>query len=356
MTLQQDQPEGQYSIRAEDLAVLSDLMAGLIRAGLPLDSSLRAVAQKWPGQAGTAMNQLAERLREGQSLDQVLSSISTSLPLAYVALVKAGQQTGRLADLLDDLTTLARLRQDSRRLAVISIIYPLLIALFSVLLGTYLLAYNIPALVAVMEDFRVEIPAWLLTMRQSGNWIRGLIPIEFWFGLALAGLFFVVWVTLKFGRLVEFYAEKIPVIGKAWRDARMAYWAQMMAILLDHQTPEHVAIELSAEATSDPVLTGRVSVLSDLIQSGQTPSLSDWTYAGIPALGAWALTWPGPAESRVSTLKLVASSYAASARHRMVFGASVFPLICLIVIGGFFVLVYGLLLFLPISSMYRSLS
>lgn len=349
-------PEIKSVLKAEDLAVLNNLLSGLVQSGLPIESGLKAVAEDWPGRAGGVIRQLSDRLGTGQPLEEALSGLSSSLPGEYVALIRAGQRTGRLPELLDELTQLAKMRQETQRMAIVAIIYPMMVALFSVLLGLYLLTHNIPLILAVMQDFRVEIPDWLISMSQTGLALQARLAGSGWILVIAGGCLFVGFVTWRFGRYAEVYAEKLPIIGRAWRDARLSYWAKLMAVLLEHQTPEPDAVELAVRASGDSVLTDRVSALATMIRTGHTPGLSQWLKAGVPALGAWAVTWPGPVENRVATLRLMSNAYASHARHRMMIGSSLLPIVLLVFVGGLFALLYGLLLFLPITTLYRSLT
>lgn len=355
MSDSQDSVPG-LTLKAEDIAVMNNLLAGLVQSGLPLESGLRAVASDWPGRTGSLIRQLTDRLNQGQAIEEALKGLATTLPVEYVALVRAGLRTGRLPELLDELTTLARMREETRRLAVVSIIYPLLIAMLSVFLGLYLVAFNIPMILDVMHNFRVEIPAWLEFLGQTGLQLRNAMSVSGWFILILSGLAIVFLATWRFGRYAEYYAERLPILGRAWHDARLAYWAQLMALLLEHQTPEAEAIELAVRACGDSFMIERIEAIATMIRTGHAPGLTEWTKAGVPALGAWAVTWPGPVHNRVSTLRMMSQAYSAHARHRMMFGSSLLPIICLVSIGGLFALFYGLLLFLPISRMYRSLA
>lgn len=343
-------------LRAEDIAALGELLGGIVRARLPLEAGLAAVGADWPGRAGDAVRQLIARLQEGQSLEFALADLGSSLPGEFSALVRAGQHSGRLPEMLDDLTRLARLRQESRRLAVVSMIYPMIVALVASLLGLFVFTRVLPVLVQMMLDFRIDLPDWLLSVGTLSERVsRPLTPLV-WAALVGGGLLVVVVVTYRMGHLAEKHAERVPLLGKAWRDARLAYWSDLMAVLLEHGTPEAEAVELAARVSGQPQMIERMSVLTTLLRTGHQPTVDDWKKAGVPVLGAWAVTWPGPVGDRVSTLRLMAQSYARQARDRMILTTSLLPVLALVLIGGLFTLVYGMILFVPLTTLYRSLS
>ena len=344
------------NLSAEDLSVFNDLLSGIVRARLPLEAGLSAVAADWPGRAGSLLRQLQSQLQQGQSLESALTMLSSTLPGEYSALIRAGQYSGRLPEMLDDLSRLARLRQESRRLAVISLIYPLIVAVFATLLGLFVLTRILPVMLVTMLDSRVDVPAWLTAMGHLGNRLTTMFSPEIWAGVIGLGLLFLIFLSSQIGHLAERYAERIPLLGKAWRDSRIAYWADLMALLIDHGTPEAEAVELAARVGGQRQLINKMESLTTLLRTGHQPTINDWKAAGVPVLGAWAVTWRGDSGDRVATLRLIADNYNRQARNRMLLSSNLLPLLCLVLIGGVFTLTYGLLMFLPLTALYRSLS
>ena len=343
-------------LRAEDLIAFNNLLSGILRAGLPLESGLRAVAADWPGRTGSLIRQLTDRLQQGQNLETALAQLSTTLPGEYVALLKAGQQSGRLPEMLDDLTRLARLRQESRRLAVVSMIYPLIVAVVATLLSLFVLTQIVPVMLDTMIDSRALIPGWLTFVGQISTQIKGLFKPEMWVFVIAGSLLLISLLGIRFGRFAECHAERLPFLGKAWSDSRMAYWTDLMAVLIEHGTPEADAVELAARVGGQRQMIEKMQSLTALLRAGHQPSIEDWKASGVPVLGAWAVTWRGPSGDRVASLRLIAQNYNRLARDRMLLSTSLLPVLCLVVIGGLFTLMYGLMMFLPLTSLYRSLS
>ena len=129
-----------------------------------------------------------------------------------------------------------------------------------------------------------------------------------------------------------------------------------MALLIDHGTPEAEAVELAARVGGQRQLINKMESLTTLLRTGHQPTINDWKAAGVPVLGAWAVTWRGASGDRVATLRLIADNYNRQARNRMLLSSNLLPLLCLVLIGGVFTLTYGLLMFLPLTALYRSLS
>src|SRR5436305_1671467 len=93
----------------EDLIALNEEIAGMARAGLPLDQGLAALAREMGnGRLGRVTAALADDLRAGHTLPEALRRQEGRLPPYYAGLVSAGVRTGRVGDVLATLTVHAR--------------------------------------------------------------------------------------------------------------------------------------------------------------------------------------------------------------------------------------------------------
>ena len=95
-------------ISLDQLAALSEEIAALVRAGVPLDRGLRDLAGETPGQLGKLAGSIGERLEQGHSLEQVV----------------AGFRAGRLPAALESVARTAHRVSQLRRSIGLALIYP----------------------------------------------------------------------------------------------------------------------------------------------------------------------------------------------------------------------------------------
>src|SRR5687767_417637 len=95
-------------ISLEQLAALSDEIAALARAGVPLDRGLKVLANELPGRVGQLADQVGEGLLAGQPLEEIIDSLGTRLPAAYRHVLRVGLKAGRLPAALESVACTAR--------------------------------------------------------------------------------------------------------------------------------------------------------------------------------------------------------------------------------------------------------
>ena len=84
--------------------------------------------------------------------------------------------------------------------------------------------------------------------------------------------------------------------------------------------------------------------------------MEQWRATGAPALAIWALNSSGPIKNRTAVLRLVSTSFDRKSQAKVIVASRLLPLILLIGIGGVFVLIYSLMLFLPLVTLYEGLA
>src|SRR5437879_8141976 len=88
-------------LSADDLITLNEEIAGMARAGLPLDQGLAALAREMgAGRLQRVTATLADDLRAGHTLPEALARQGDRVPPFYAGLVAAGVRTGRVSEVL----------------------------------------------------------------------------------------------------------------------------------------------------------------------------------------------------------------------------------------------------------------
>ena len=130
----------------QELALLNQEIAALVRAGVPLESGLAMAGASGDGAQEVLMLRLAQRLREGQSFAEALHSEGGELPRLYRAVVEAGARTGRLPEALESLATFAQQTLQLRRRIDLALLYPALVVLMASVMFVFLVAFWTPRL------------------------------------------------------------------------------------------------------------------------------------------------------------------------------------------------------------------
>jgi general secretion pathway protein F len=340
-------------VTLDQLVALSDEMAALARAGVPLDRGLQALAADMPGRLGDLAGQVGQRIAAGQPLDQaVTEQLSSSLPPAYRAVLVAGQRSGRLSAALEGVAQTARRISQLRNSIGLALVYPLIVLLIAWSLFWFVLAKLTPVMLTLMED--VGLP----TERLAGilSWLARTAPV--WqVVVPLAASVWLAWIWFQSGRVargVELHPllslGAVGTLSRMQRAGRIASLADLLALLVSHDVPLPEAIELASSAVGSREIERGGKELAERLGRGEK---IDRVPAGFPRLLAWTLAGGGEAARLPQVLRRTAETYKDEVTRRGQWLQLYVP-VATAAACGFVVLLYALLTLLPwILIMHR---
>lgn len=259
------------SISAADLALLTRQLATLIHAGLPVEEALRAVARQSERQRISGMV-LAIRAKvvEGHTLAHALEQFPGSFPELYRATVAAGEQSGHLDLVLEQLADYTEQRYDLLRTIRGALIYPVILVLFSILIVVALLAFAVPRIVAVFERTGQALPWPTQVLITSSDFLRD------WGLLLLVAMAAGLWLFLRalkqeaFRRRFHAFQLRMPVVRRLVRGTDSSRFASTLSILTASGVPLVDALRIAGQVTSNLCIRDAVKRASVRVQEGGT--------------------------------------------------------------------------------------
>src|SRR5438874_5665126 len=137
----------------DDLIALNEEIAGMARAGLPLDQGLAAMARDMGrGKLRRIVEALAADLRAGHPLPEALERRKKAIPSYYAGLLTAAARIGRIPEVLATLTSYARSIADLRNVIVEAIFYPAVVLIFAFGFFAFLCFFILPQFDTIFRD------------------------------------------------------------------------------------------------------------------------------------------------------------------------------------------------------------
>ncbi|HEY5265030.1 MAG TPA: type II secretion system inner membrane protein GspF [Steroidobacteraceae bacterium] len=231
-----------------DLALLTRQLATLLRSGLPLEESLQAVAEQTEKpRVQRIILGVRSKVVEGHPLAEGLRDFPQAFPEIYRATVSAGEQSGRLDQVLERLSDYTESRQVMGQQVSNALVYPIVLMVLSFAIVSFLLAYVVPQVVAVFESGHQELPVatrFLIGMSAfvRNYWIYALILI------AACTWAFLRWLKAPEARLrFDRFLLRVPLAGKLIRGLNTARFSRTFSILTASAVPVLEALRISAE-------------------------------------------------------------------------------------------------------------
>lgn len=345
------------AITLEELIALNDEIVALVRAGVPLERGLLLAAADLRGRLGALASALGERLKRGETLTQALAAERASVPPVYRAVVEAGLRAGRLPVALEGLARFARTYAELRRVLGLALLYPLLVLMLAYGLFVLFVLVIAPRFEAAFTSLRLpalDLIRWLAALGDSvpvwGPIVPALIVLlGFWWYLAGRAA------VLQPGRWSA-WVRRVPWMRGLLAATEAANFADLLALLLEHQVPFPAGIVLAAEASADAKLLSASRELAASAERGEPLRASVHGTPSLPPLLAWLMLSGQSQGDLVSALRHAAATYRRRALDRAELIRLFLPTLLMLAIGATATLLFALTLFLPLINMLKDLA
>jgi len=346
-----DETKTPKSITLDELIALNDEIAGLVRAGVPLEPALEELSRDMPGRLGQIAAAVAERSRRGESLDEVIAGQSSQWPPVYRAVVEAGLKAGRLPAALEALAGSIRRTAETRRNVAAAALYPLL-----VLAAAWgLFAFYAGSIAPQIRDMFVELElpgqGLLATICHLGTFagIWGPAVPLLVFILAAAWWYWSGKAVIAQPNRAAAVLGWLPWMGRALRCSQAATVAEVLALLVESRVPLDEAFALAAEASGNRRTRSAADRAASAVARGESEAATVKD-AGLPPLLSWLMSAGQQHGALAAALRHAAVTYRNRADHQANLARVFLPVILTVGLGGTATLINVLLVFAPYTS------
>ncbi|MEW4569893.1 type II secretion system F family protein [Tautonia sp. JC769] len=260
----------QSPLSGREAAELAEAVGGLIGAGVTLPEGLRALAgESESARVSHSLNRLADRIEGGASLGEAVAAERDRMPDHLPGLVLAAERSGRPHELLLEAVRFERADRELFRHLLIRLAYPTMLLCAFALVFQVIARFVALDLVSVYEDFGVQLPRLTLVLVSLSRWTDATgwaIPVGSLLVVLLAWRF-ARGATLRGGRRM---ANGIPGFGRIWRNAAMAEFTALLAMLIDARLTIPEALVLAGRGVRDPDLMSACVGASHEVEKGRS--------------------------------------------------------------------------------------
>lgn len=262
-------------LSASELALLTRQLATLAQAGLPLEEALLAVSQQNENpRAKSILLGVRARVMEGHTLADGLAEFPAAFPELYRATVAAGEQSGHLDAVLERLAEFTESRQMLQQQVRNALIYPIALVVTAVGIISFMLAYVVPKVVYIFENYDQELPPLTRVMIASSDFLRDhwLLLIV----LTVAVVFGVRRLLRRKGPKREYhhFLLKIPIVSTLTRGINTARFTQTLSILAGSGVPILESLKIASQVVVNVPMREAVEEASLRIREGAMISKS----------------------------------------------------------------------------------
>jgi general secretion pathway protein F len=272
-------------LSANDIEVLTRQLATLIEASLTLDRSLAVLVDLTPEEhVVKVLSDLQERVRGGATFSAALEAQDGQFSKLYVNMVRAGEASGALAEVLSRLADYLERTAELRGTVTSALVYPAILLVVAGLSVIMLLVFVVPQFTVLFEDMGASLPLPTRIVVGAGDLVRG-----YWWALlvliAVAALLIERWLqNTDNRRRFDYRVMALPLFGDLIWKMETARLCHTLSTLLKNGLPLLSGLNLAKEVVSNRKIGDGLSEAAEDLKHGRGIAEPLTTHAVLPEL------------------------------------------------------------------------
>ncbi len=242
-------------VKLKDLVIFSRQLSVIISATIPLVQGLRIlVSQTDSPVLKTIISEVADDVEGGAKLSAALARHPDAFDDFYVNIIKAGETSGKLDDVLNYLADQQERDYDLSSKIRGAMIYPIFIISGLVVVGTLMMIFVVPQLTSILAETGADLPISTIILIAVSNFLSA-----FWWLLLL--LIIAVVVTIRVlikntpnGKLYwDELSLRVPIFGTLFQKIILVRFARSLHTLTTGGVPLTRSLEIVSEVVGNEV-------------------------------------------------------------------------------------------------------
>ncbi len=239
-------------VRQSEVIFMTNQLAVMVDTGITLSQALGSIAEQ---EANPALKKMLLDLKSsveaGEDFSTALSRHPKHFDKTYISLIKASEQTGTLAEMLETVAAYLRSQLETRQKIRAAMAYPSVMAALALCVTVFLLTYILPKFEPLFSRKGVKLPSITIFMMSASNVLLHYWP--YW----IAGTIAVI-LTYVFGRktepgrkILDWLKINFPIIGNMTRKVTLSRSVRTLGTMVASGVSMLEAIKLTAEVASN---------------------------------------------------------------------------------------------------------
>jgi type IV pilus assembly protein PilC len=264
---------GRARMKAREVVLFTRELSDLLASGMTLGNALHTLSQRKiaRGQDRIVM-QLRDDVVQGSSLSDALAKWPDTFPELYVSLVRAGEVSGQMVEVLERLCRHTEMVQDAREKVTMALVYPGIVLSMGLATMVFTMVFVVPRFSQVFAELHTTLPLptriliGLSTFILRYGWLLlgGIIATAILFRRAIR--------TPKGRKWWDGVLLRMPVVKAVIRAHAFAQFARTLESLLANGVPVLQALSIVQDTVGNHVIAEEIREARERVTDGSTIS------------------------------------------------------------------------------------
>jgi len=256
-------------VNVRELAILTRQFSTLLGSGVHLSEALNVLVEQIQDRhLEVVYRDLREKIVSGSGLADALSFHPNYFSDLYINMVRAGEASGNLDEVLARLADYLQKQANLRGKIAAAMTYPAVMVFVGFGVVVFLMTYVVPRITGILQSKDNVLPAPTVILMTASD----LFKEYWWFGLialVAAYIFAKLAIATEKGRLFfDTFILKIPVIGTLLQKSAISRFTVTLSTLLKSGLPALDALSIVSKVVNNALLSRVISQVAERILEG----------------------------------------------------------------------------------------
>lgn len=264
---------GYRPIKMQDVLVFYFQLANLIESAVPILTALKAIeAQAENQRLRKIIGEVQRSIESGGLLSAGLSRHPRVFTKLFVSMIKAGEESGKLAQVLRRYAVYAESQAELREKVMGALFYPAILFAASIAVVLFIVTFIIPQFAQLFTKAGIKLP-----FVTHALFVIGLFIKRYWLLLVLGFAALLFWARIYrlsgSGRArIDRLILKAPVIGVLARKIFISRFTRTLATLISSGVAILQSLDITRDVIGNSVISEAIFKVRQSVEQGQKMS------------------------------------------------------------------------------------
>lgn len=293
---------GSKKLNTRELVMITRQLASLLSAGITVVRSLDMLYQQCETKRSKrCVGAIYEEIQSGRSLSDAFKDQKGSLPSIMIAMISAGEESGRLDEIMERLAVHFAKESKLKNKISSALVYPKILFFLTIAITIGLLTFLVPGIAQTIKDLGGELPGLTKAVMAVSD---SMVHYWYIYIIVVGGLVFAfnAWKKSERGHAQwDTLMLRIPIVGKATKMNAAARFTRTVSTLLKSGISVLTAVEITGASLDNVILEKKLTEARTEIRKGTSLSKSIKGITEFPPM-IYAMTAIGEESGTLDTI------------------------------------------------------
>jgi type IV pilus assembly protein PilC len=258
-------------IKIDDLVIFSRQLATMVDAGIPLVGALDILGEQMENKSfSEVILEIRNDVESGSSLSEALGKHKKVFSQLFVNMVRAGESSGMLDEILDRLAVYLEKTSSLQRKIKSALVYPAVVSGMALTITLLLMLKVIPVFKGIFEGFGSQLPRPTMILIAISDGMQKYFVLC---AIVIAALAFLItrYINTEKGRLqCDALLLHLPVFGVLFTKVAVSKFTRTLSTLIKSGVPILAALDIVGKTSGNKLVEKAIDNVRANVREGES--------------------------------------------------------------------------------------